>query len=362
LILIYIDPEAKESMRYYVLSFTIAFLSCFLLNYPIRMLAGRLEFIDVPGERKVHKKAIPYGGGVGIYMALVITLVAVFLVYPPAILFKREIIGLVLGGILVVSLGLWDDAHGAGASFKFSTEAAIAIIMYYFGFRIEKMSVPGFGTVELGWFGVLITIFWFLIMMNAINLIDGLDGLATGVTAIATITILIITFERGRPFEAILACTIIGLCAGFLPHNFHPAKLFMGDTGSLTLGFLLGSLTLTTSTKAPAFLTLMIPLVAIGMPIFDTIHAFFRRILTGQHPFRADTKHLHHRLLNLGLSQTRAVLLLYYISAYLGVMAYILSKTSSEITLIVVILLLLGLFLGAENIKILTRERDRHHP
>lgn len=349
-------------MRYYILSFITAFLACFLLNYPIRVLAGRLEFFDLPGERKVHKKAIPYGGGLGIYLALVITLVAVFLAYPPAILFKDQMIGLILGGLLVVFLGLWDDVKGTGASFKFTVESIIAIIMYYFGFRIEKMSVPGFGTVELGWLGILITIFWFLIMMNAINLIDGLDGLAAGVTGIATITILIITFERGRPFEALLACTIIGLCIGFLPHNFHPARLFMGDTGSLTLGFLLGSLTLTTSTKAPAFLTLMIPLIAVGMPIFDTFHAFFRRVFTGRHPFRADTKHLHHRLLNLGLSQKRTVLLLYYISAYLGVMAYILSKTSSEITLIVVILLLVGLFLGAENISILTRGGDRKRP
>ncbi|MBN1902743.1 undecaprenyl/decaprenyl-phosphate alpha-N-acetylglucosaminyl 1-phosphate transferase [Candidatus Sumerlaeota bacterium] len=341
-------------MSYYILSFIIAFFACFLINYPIRALARYVEFYDLPGERKVHKKAIPYGGGVGIYLGLVITLIAVFLVYPPAIFFKRDIMGIILGGALVVTIGLWDDARGAGAALKFSLEAVIAVLMYYFGFRIEKMSVPGLGTVELGWFGILITIFWYLIMMNAINLIDGLDGLASGVTGIATITILIITHQRGNPFETILACAIIGLSMGFLPHNFHPARLFMGDTGSLMLGFLLGSLTLTTSTKAPAFLTLIIPLVAVGMPIFDTAHAFFRRIMTGQHPFRADTKHLHHRLLNLGLSHTRAVLLLYYISAYLGVMAYILSRTSSEITVIVVLLLMVGLFLAAENVSTLT--------
>jgi len=345
-------------MIYYITTFLLSFLVCFLLGFPIRSLSWRLGFLDLPGERKLHKNPTPYGGGVGIYIALVVALVTIYYIYPPAIIFRGYLMGLITGGILVILVGLWDDVRGTGALFKFSAEALIALIMYYFGFRIERMSIPGLGIIELGWVGWIITILWFWIMMNAINLIDGLDGLAVGVTAISCLTILIITFEKGQPFEAFLACCIIGLCLGFLPHNFHPARLFMGDAGSLVLGFLLASLTLTTSTKAPALLTLLIPLTAVGMPIFDTTHTFFRRIFSGQHPFRADKKHLHHRFLNLGLSQRRAVFLLYYISAYLGVMAYILSKTAAHITVFVVALLVVGLFLLSENISLLAKHKN----
>lgn len=346
-------------MMYYILSFLTSFTACLILNYPVRILARRLVFLDIPDERKLHTKAVPYGGGVGIYLALVVGLIVTSYIYPPSFVFKREATGLILGGLAALLIGLWDDLRGAGALLKFTIEAMIAILMYEFGFRIERLSVPGIGTVELGWGGLFITIFWFWIMMNAINLIDGLDGLAAGVTAISSITILVITLEKGEPLEIFLALIVTGVCLGFLPHNFHPARLFMGDAGSLLLGFLLACLTLTTSTKAPALLTLMIPFLAVGMPVFDTTHAFFRRIFSGQHPFRADKKHLHHRLLDLGLSQRRAVLLLYYISAYLGVMAYILSKTSAQITLVVVVLLMSGLFLLAENISLLAKRNKK---
>jgi len=345
-------------MIYYISSFLVSFAACFLLNYPVRILAGRLQFLDVPDERKLHKKAVPYGGGVGLYLALVTGFVLLNYMYPPAFVFKKEVTGLIIGGLLTLLLGLWDDLGGSGAFLKFTCQAIIAILMYYYGFRIERLSVPGVGPVNLGWVGLFITIFWFWIMMNAINLIDGLDGLASGVTAISAMTILIITLEKGQPFEIFMALIVAGICLGFLPHNFHPARLFMGDAGSLTLGFLLACLTLTTSTKAPAVLTLLIPFLAVGMPVFDTTHAFFRRLLSGQHPFRADKRHLHHRLLDLGLSQRRAVLLLYYISAYLGVMAYILSKTSAQITIIVVVLLMGGLFLLTENISLLGKKNS----
>jgi UDP-GlcNAc:undecaprenyl-phosphate GlcNAc-1-phosphate transferase len=345
-------------MIYYILSFFVSFIACFLFNYPVRILAERLQFLDIPDERKLHKKAVPYGGGVGLYLSLVTGFVLVNYMYPPAFIFNREVTGLIIGGLLTLLLGLWDDLRGSGALLKFTCEAVIAILMYGYGFRIERLSVPGVGTVELGWLGLFITIFWFWIMMNAINLIDGLDGLAAGVTGISAMTILVITIEKGQPFETFMALIVAGICLGFLPHNFHPARLFMGDAGSLTLGFLLACLTLTTSTKAPAVLTLLIPFLAVGMPVFDTTHAFLRRILSGQHPFRADKRHLHHRLLDLGLSQRRAVLLLYYISAYLGVMAYILSKTSAQITFIVVVLLMGGLLLLTENITLLAKKNS----
>ncbi len=349
-------------MAFYVASLFAGFLSCYLLTFPVRALAVRLGFLDYPAEHKLHKKPVPYCGGVGIYVALVISLIVWFHIYPPAIIYRSRLEGLILGGLLVVIFGLWDDLKGSGALQKFTAQTLIALLMYHYGFRIERLSVPILGSVNLGWAGVILTVLWFWVMMNAINLIDGLDGLAAGVTAISATTILVITCDLNRPFGAFLAIIMVGICLGFLPHNFHPAKLFMGDTGSLMLGFLLAALTLTTSTKAPALLTLLIPLLAVGMPVFDTAHAFFRRILSGQHPFRADTKHLHHRLLALGLSQRRAVLLLYYISAYLGVMAYVLSRASAQMTVIVVVLLMIGLFLLAENISVLARRPGNFPP
>jgi UDP-GlcNAc:undecaprenyl-phosphate/decaprenyl-phosphate GlcNAc-1-phosphate transferase len=337
-------------MIYYTTCFLSAFLACYLFNYPIRAISIRNGFYDQPENRKLHRKEIPYGGGVAFYLALVFALVLIYYIYPPAFLFRGKIQGLLLGGLVVVLFGLWDDLKGSGAIIKFMAEALVGIIMYQCGFRIEHLNIPVIGTVSLGWTGVFITILWFWVMMNAINLIDGMDGLASGVTAISAITIMIITFNPGSPFETFLALIIIGICIGFLPHNFHPAKIFMGDAGSLFLGFLLGSLTLSSSTKAPALLTLIIPFLAVGMPIFDTSHAFFRRILSGKHPFRADRKHLHHRLLALGLSHRRTVLFLYYISGYLGVMAFILSKASAQSAILVVVLLMFGLLLLAENI------------
>lgn len=345
-------------MIYYLGTFAAAALGCYLLNFPVRKWSAGRGFLDEPGERKLHARAVPYGGGAGIYVALVLALSCLYYFYPPAFLFQRQFQAIIIGGLLAVMAGLWDDARGSGAILKLSVEALVAAFMYSQGFRISRLSVPGVMTIELGYWGIPATIFWFWLMMNAINLIDGMDGLAAGVTAISAATILIITFEPSRPFDVFLALIVIGLCVGFLPHNFHPARLFMGDAGSLTLGFLVASLSLSTSTKAPALLPILIPFLAVGMPVFDTAHAFFRRIFGGKHPFQADTKHLHHRLLALGLSQKRTVLFLYYISAYLGAMAYVLSKAPAHITALVVALLMIGLFLLAENLSSLDKKRD----
>jgi len=346
-------------MTYYLTIFAVAFLGSWLLNFQVRAIATTRGFLDYPSERKLHTSPTPYGGGIGLYLALVVALVCLDYLYPPALLFRNQMLGLIIGGMIVVLFGLWDDVAGSGALLKLTAEALVAIFMYHMGFRIDRISVPAIGTLELGYFGIIPTVFWFWLMMNAINLIDGLDGLAAGVTAISAGTILVITFEQAQPFNNFLAIIVIGICLGFLPHNFHPAKLFMGDAGSLILGFLIAALSLSTSTKAPTMLPLLIPFLAVGMPVFDTAHAFLRRILRGRHPFRADTKHLHYRLMALGLSQRRTVLFLYYISAYLGVMAYVLSRTSAQITIVVVGLLMLGLFILTENLAALNeKSRD----
>ena len=340
-------------MFYYAAILLVSFLSCWLFTFPVKSVSHKVGFLDLPTDRKMHSRPIPYGGGAGIFLAFITAVIVLYLIYPPSFLFRSRLEGLVVGGFIVLAFGLLDDAIGSGALLKFAAEALVAVVMYRYGFRFERLSIPGLGAVQLGWAGPVLTILWFWLMMNAINLIDGMDGLAAGITGIAALTILIITFSEARMMEAFLAIIVVGISAGFLPHNFHPAKIFMGDAGSLFLGFLMASLTLATSTKAPALLTLFIPLLAMGMPVFDTAHAFLRRIATGSHPFRADTRHLHHRLMALGLSQKRAVLFLYYIAAYLGVMAYVLSRMPGHITALVVTLLLIGLFLISENLTVM---------
>ncbi len=345
----------------YLITGPSAFAGCYLANHILRRAAARRGFLDMPSGRKMHKRPVPYGGGAGMYIAAAAALAALYLFWGPAFLYRTEITAIVCGGAVIVLFGLYDDILGSGAVQKLTAEAAAALIMYHAGFRIERISAPWAGSISLGGWGLAATIFWYWIMMNAINLIDGLDGLAAGVAGISALTILAMSAGSGRPLAICIALITAGVCLGFLPHNFPPARQFMGDAGSLFLGFLLGSLTLLTSTKAPALLTLLIPLVAVGMPVFDAGHAFFRRIIRGAHPFRADTQHFHHRLVGLGLSQKRAVLVMYYISAYLGVMAYVLSQAPPELTVVVVILLGAGMFLAAENLTVLGKAlQDRN--
>ncbi len=339
--------------------FFLSFIVCYLLSFPVRFLASGLAILDYPEQRKIHAVPVPSLGGLALLVAFVAAAIVAAKMYPQRFfLFRPELEGLVIGAAIVTMLGLWDDVRGSGAVMKLMVQGAVGVLMYLYGFRIERITMPFEGMVELQWVGLVLTVLWYCVIMNAMNLIDGLDGLAAGISAIAGVTIFAISFHWNDPLAAFVALAIVGISLGFLPHNFYPAKLFMGDTGSLLLGFLLASLTLITSTKAPAILTLLVPLVALGLPLVDTAYAFVRRCFTGAHPFRADKRHLHHRLLALGFSHKRVVVLLYYVSGYLGLMAYILSKVSPGITLLTVLILAIGLFLLIENLNFLER-RDK---
>jgi UDP-GlcNAc:undecaprenyl-phosphate GlcNAc-1-phosphate transferase len=342
--------------------FLVSFSACYLLSFPVRLLASRLAVLDYPDQRKIHSVPIPSLGGLALLGAFAAAAIVAVKTDPQRFfLFRQPLAGLVIGAAIVTMLGLWDDVRGSGAAIKLAIQGAVGVLMYLYGFRIERITTPFEGILELRWGGLALTVLWYCIMMNAMNLIDGLDGLAAGISAIAGVTIFAISFHWDEPLAAFLALTIVGISVGFLPHNFYPAKIFMGDTGSLLLGFLLASLTLITNTKAPAILTLLVPLVALGLPLVDTLYAFLRRCLMRAHPFRADNRHLHHRLLALGLSHKRVVILLYYVSGYLGVMAYILSKVSPGITLLTVLILAIGLFLLIENLNFLERRGKSSH-
>ncbi len=322
-----------------------AAVATFLLTFPIKRLSYNLGVLDIPDERKIHIRKIPCLGGLSLYITAVLTFSIMMRLYPAVFVYRQEMQGLILGSALMVAFGVWDDVRGSGAIPKLAFQSLIALIMYEYGFRFQTLSLPLLPPVYLGIFGMILTIVWFCVVINAINLIDGLDGLAAGLSVIAAATILMISYRWSEPLAILLAVLIIGTSLGFLPHNFYPAKIFLGDTGSMLLGFWLASLSLITSTKSPTLLTLLLPLIAIGLPVFDTVHAFFRRLHHRQHPFRADKRHIHHRLLALGYSHPHSVILLYLASIYLGLTAYILSQTESFVTLLTLVLLVLGIVL-----------------
>jgi UDP-GlcNAc:undecaprenyl-phosphate GlcNAc-1-phosphate transferase len=348
-----------SNMMLYVKVFLISLASAYVLTLLARSIARRLNILDYPDQRKIHAQPIPYLGGIAIFFALLISFAFVVFAAPFWFLFRTEFEGVIVGGLIVVLFGLWDDVRGSGALPKLAMQTLVGIIMFLYGFKVETISSPVGESFLLGSWGVILTILWYWVMMNAVNIIDGLDGLATGVSAIAALTILIISLDFPDPFALLLGAATIGATLGFLPHNFYPARIFLGDIGSMLLGFLLATLALRTSTKAPALLTLLIPLIAFGLPIFEAFYSFFRRFLTGAHPFRADKRHFHHRLLALGFSHKRVVVIIYYGSIFLGLMAYILAKTTTLVTLLTGMLLGLGLLLLIENLHFL---EDKNPP
>jgi len=254
---------------------------------------------------------------------------------------------------------------------KLSAEALVAILMYHLGFRIDRLSVPGVGSIQLGNWGILITIFWFWLMMNAINLIDGLDGLAAGVAAISALTILVITFDPERSFEIFLALMVIGLSLGFLPHNFHPARLFMGDAGSYLVGYLLAMATLTATfvfadSEQPRHHAILAPLCVLAVPIYDTLTVILIRLRAGRSPFVGDRSHFSHRLVELGMTKGQAVLTIYLATATCGLGALLLHQVKASgawiiLLLVGCILVLVGILETAgRGERPNRRNEDRH--
>lgn len=320
----------------------------------------RARIYDVPTEaRKATGRLVPYEGGVAMYFGFLVGLVCAFWFFPVFFFDRFQIYGLVVGATCAVAVGVFDDLLNLRPTVKLLAQLGIGALMYAFDFRIERLSNPFGGDISVWQYGSLaVTVLWYALLMNGINMIDGLDGLAAGITGITGITLFAIALDLDQSFSAVLALLLIGICSGFLPFNFSPASIFMGDAGSLLLGFLLASITLLSSTKAPALLALLIPMLAVGLPLFEILFAFLRRTLHGQHPFRGDRRHLHHRFLALGLTEKRTVLTFYYITAYLGVTAYVLQRLEARATMALVVIIALGMLLLVENMRYL----EHKHP
>lgn len=331
----------------------------YIATYLVRGAMRFLGVLDVPtSDRKCHPKPVAYEGGLAIYLGFVCGLLVYALRDTGSLFWHNEARALIVGATVSTALGAADDVLDLKPWVKFLGQLAIGAMMYHFGFRIERISNPFGAEVGLiGFLSLIGTLFWYALLMNGINMIDGVDGLAAGIVAISGITLGVIALDLGQPVAAVIALIMTAACVGFLPYNFHPATIFMGDAGSLLLGFLLASLTLMSSSKTPALLTLAVPIVAVFLPLFETTFAFVRRLAKRQNPFRGDRSHLHHRFLDLGFSEKRTIIILYYLTAYVGVIAYILQKLESRLTLIMAIFLAAGLFLLAESMGYLRRRQ-----
>jgi UDP-GlcNAc:undecaprenyl-phosphate GlcNAc-1-phosphate transferase len=322
-------------MRTAAAAFMAATLVGAVLTPIVRLLAHRFGAFDHAfTSRKLHGKPIPRLGGIAIVAAFHAPLLALAFVdsdvgrrfYADA----QRALALIAGGLAIAALGVWDDLRGADAKTKFTVQFAVAGTMYALGFRVDQIANPWGEAVQLGWLGLPFTMLWIAGVVNAMNLIDGLDGLAGGVALIAVTTTFAIAALRGEPLMVLVTAALAGSVLGFLFYNFNPASIFMGDTGSMFLGFVLATTAIQTNQKSSTAVAIVVPIIALGVPIADTLLAMARRAARGAPLFSADRGHIHHRLLDLGFSHRQTVLLLYGTSIALGGAALALSYASTS--------------------------------
>jgi UDP-GlcNAc:undecaprenyl-phosphate GlcNAc-1-phosphate transferase len=320
----------------YLIPFLISVLFSFLLTPLIRLLAVKIGAVDLPGERKVHQKPMPSAGGLVIFVSSSLCILTMlssgFASEYFRFLSSGKWTGALIGAVIIVGLGLFDDIRRLHYAPKAIIQLLAGLILVAVGFEIKVLSLPFSSQVlELGYFSIPFTILWIMGITNALNLIDGLDGLAAGVALIACGTIFSVAVLNGNAQAALLCALLGGTILGFLRYNFHPASIFLGDSGSLFLGYCLSLISIEGAYKGAAVLSIMVPLLALGLPIIDTLLAMFRRFFKGLRlvsstnshylllgMFKADRDHIHHRLLRLGLSQQRVVLMMYGLGVLLG--------------------------------------------
>lgn len=308
----------RTSILPVIFSLATAMLLSFALTPLVKRLAYKIGAVDIPKDkRRMHDHPIPRLGGLAIFTGFVITV----LIFSQA---DRQLRGILLGACLIVAVGVVDDSHPLGAGIKFILQIVAALIAVWHGVVIQAIASP-FPFGEPYWdFGIMaipITVIWIVAVTNSVNLIDGLDGLADGVSTIAALTMLIIALLMGDLKMAVICAALVGACVGFIPYNRNPAKIFMGDTGATFLGYMLATVSVTGLFKLYAVISFIVPFIILGFPIFDTASAFTRRILKGQNPMKADRSHTHHKLIDMGMNQKQAVATLYMVATVLGLCA-----------------------------------------
>ena len=320
------------SLRHYLLIALVSALVTLVLTPLVRVVALRLGLVDRPGGRKVHMEPIPRLGGLAMFLGVGTALAMQVIgekylgwggAFVDAGQIKVRVVGVLLGLLVIFAVGFVDDLLTLSPGFKLAGQIVAASIVVAAGLRIEFVGDPIHGgLIMLGLLSIPVTLLYIVGFTNVINLIDGLDGLAAGVSAIAAASLLVLALQGNRLDAAALALALIGACLGFLRYNFHPASIFMGDSGALFLGFALAVISLMGVMKSTATIALAVPLLIIGVPIFDTGSAIIRRLLHSRPIQEADKGHIHHRLLGRGFDQRQTVLIIYVWCAALAVGGY----------------------------------------
>ncbi len=350
--------------------FVLAVATGFAFTLLVRWGARRLGVVDAPdGFRKVHARAIPLLGGVAIFAAFFLSLLVCHrLTHDPllgACLVGADFWALLGGATIVLLAGVWDDVWGLRARWKLLILGLVSVAMYASGYRIGGLSNPFGAPIDLGLLAVPLTVLWFLGCMNAINLIDGLDGLAAGVTVFAAATIFALGVLFGNTSAALLAIALAGAAIGFLLLNFHPASIYLGDSGSLLLGFLLACIGLRSAQKSTMVVALLIPVIALGLPIMDTALAILRRWSKALPFVAGDRQHIHHKLLELGFTHRTAVLMMYAACLLLCGLALLTTAANSRQNAALLAVMGLGTFLivrviGRHEIKLVKTRLTRY--
>lgn len=327
----------------------VTIASALLLTPIVIKIAFQFGFIDQPEARKVHSKPMPRIGGLAVFVAVGIGFLLSDIV-------DAKVTGILVGAVIILITGLIDDRYQIKALYKLGGQMLAVVAVIGSGLSIEILSVPGVGKFELGIFGVAFTFIWMIGIINAINLIDGLDGLATGVSIIIFATFAYMAFAAGT--ELILTFSILLMSAGlgFLVYNFNPAKIFLGDTGSMFFGYGIAVLSVLGLYKSVALFSLIVPILILGVPVFDTLFAIIRRRVKGIPVYLPDKAHLHHRLLQTGLSHKRSVLSIYGISILFGLLAISFETIQIRWSIIALIAMLLFLQILAERLKLIETE------
>ena len=332
----------KNSIVIYVAAALTAALIALLSTPFVKKLAARIGAMDVPNdERRMHNRPIARLGGLAIFFGFLVSI----LIFADIDLQVR---GMLLGSVIIVVLGIIDDIVSIGAWPKLAVQIAAAVVAVLHGNTIQVLSNP-FSPGEyfsLGLLAIPVSVIWVVVITNSVNLIDGLDGLAVGVSAISSAALVAVALLVSEANVALIMIALFGACLGFMPYNSYPAKIFMGDTGATFLGFILACMSVQGLFKLYAVISFVIPFLIIGLPIFDTCFSFFRRLLSGKNPFKADRGHVHHRLIDMGLNQKQSVFILYLVTTILGLFAVLLTAKGPERWLLLLTALVLTLAVG----------------
>ncbi len=338
---------------YLLTGLALAALVAFTSTPAVSVLAYKIGAIDVPKDnRRMHKNPIPRIGGLAIFAGFIVASL-IFCELTP------ELITIFVGGLIIVSVGVIDDVFCINAWIKLAAQIAVAFVAVWQGVVIEHISLFG-KYIHFGMWSIPITVIWIVGLTNAINLIDGLDGLSCGVSAISSFSLLLVILLQS-PIDmpmAMITAIVVGACIGFLPFNFNPAKIFMGDTGALFLGYTMAVISVSGVFKVHTVISFAIPMAIFALPLFDTTFAFLRRIVHRRSPFSPDRGHIHHKLMDLGFSQKQSVCILYAICAILGISAVMFStETFGKAVFIIIV----GVVIFVVNFHFLRHSTDRSH-